>query len=264
MVFASLSNRLVGSPRRRGSAVVGAVRSRKFLRSLAQSGCCDAQSALASRRPAARRFSVPRRRQRRCAQRPRRVPHCSAAAGRRANKLHKTRLFFTQRGICGACNRRSSVRVSSLARACRPPGEACGADGRVEFFCDRLLTVEKTVIRFRPSRRYLRTRVSRTTATSSSTTQPSALTVSKVDAGTVSSAKTQTHPEHPHLHRLATRVFYCRQSRAGTRLMRIRPQEPALPGAGSPPRSGPVRLARRRLVAGPTPAMSFCTGQQYP
>jgi hypothetical protein len=84
-----------------------------------------------------------------------------------------------------------------------------------------------------------------------------------VDAGTVSSAKTDSNPEHADLHRLATRVFYCRQPRAGIHLVRIRPQEPALPGAGSPARSVPVRLARRRLIAGPTPAMSFRTGLQY-
>jgi replicative DNA helicase len=51
--FASLANRVAGSSRKRRTAVVGAVRARKFLRTLAQSGCCDAQSALASRPPAA-------------------------------------------------------------------------------------------------------------------------------------------------------------------------------------------------------------------
>ena len=181
---------------------------------------------------------------------------------RRADKLHKTRRFFARRGICGAFGGQSPAQLSSVSRASRAPGDA-GRDGdRAEFFCDRLLTAEKTVIRFRPSRRYLRTRVSRTTATSSSTTQPSARTVSKVDAGTVSSAKPVSRTEHADLHRLAMRVFYCRPSAAGRRSML--PQEPARARAGLPPRSVPARLARRRLIAGPTPAMSFCTGLQYP
>ena len=76
--------------------------------------------------------------------------------------------------------------------------------------------------------------------------QPSARTVIKVDSGTVSPAKAERRIEHANLHRPAMRVFCCRQAIAGR------------------PESVPARLARRRLVAGPTPAALLCTGQLYP
>jgi len=110
-----------------------------------------------------------------------------------------------------------------------------------ENFSPGLLTGEKTVISFRPSRGDLRTRVSRATGTTRSTTKPSALEHSKVDSGSVSLAK----PVKPSctlrnddLHRRAMRVFCCQES-------------------------VPARHARRRLLAGPTPA-AFQTGLQYP
>ena len=88
--------------------------------------------------------------------------------------------------------------------------------------------------------------MSRSIETMRSTTQPSARTVVTVDAGTVSFEKAERRPEHANLHRPAMQVFYCRRPIAGFK------------------ESVPARSARRRLVAGPTPAMLFCTGLQYP
>ena len=76
--------------------------------------------------------------------------------------------------------------------------------------------------------------------------QPSARNVIKVDAGIVSPEKAIRRNEHTDLHRPAMRVFCCRRTAAGH------------------PESVPVRLARRRLAAGPTPAALRCTGQLYP
>jgi len=88
--------------------------------------------------------------------------------------------------------------------------------------------------------------VSRGIETTRTATQPSARNVIKVDAGIVSPEKAVRRIEHTDLHRRAMRVFCCRRPDAGR------------------PESVPVRLARRRLVAGPTPAALLCTGQLYP
>jgi len=107
-----------------------------------------------------------------------------------------------------------------------------------EFFSPGLLTSKKTVISFRPSRGDLRTRVSRATGTTRSTKKPSALERSKVDSGSVSLEKRANTLRTDDLHRRAMRVFCCQES-------------------------VPARLARRRLLAGPTPA-AFQTGLLYP
>lgn len=125
---------------------------------------------------------------------------------------------------------RRGRRVDAVAtRRRRPAGD---------FFSPGLLTGEKTVISFRPSRGDLRTRVSRATGTTRSTTKPSALEISKVDSGSFSLAKPKDTLRTDDLHRRAMRVFCCQES-------------------------VPARLARRRLLAGPTPA-AFQTGLQYP
>jgi len=88
--------------------------------------------------------------------------------------------------------------------------------------------------------------VSRSIETTRNAPQPSARNFAKVDAGIVSPGKAERRIEHTDLHRPAMRVFCCRRIAAGR------------------PESVPVRLARRRLVAGPTPAALLCTGQLYP
>jgi hypothetical protein len=67
-----------------------------------------------------------------------------------------------------------------------------------------------------------------------------------VDAGNISPEKRCRHAPDSSLHRSAMQVFYCRD--ASTRQ------------AGSVP----ARFARRRFIAGPIPAVVFCTGLQYP
>ena len=104
--------------------------------------------------------------------------------------------------------------------------------------------------------------MSRKTRTTRSTTKPSALNFLKVDAGNISPEKGFGQFKDTDLHRDAMQVFYCRCPGARRDSMRIRPQGPAR--AVLSPRSVPARLARRRLVAGPIPAMWFFTGLQYP
>jgi len=106
--------------------------------------------------------------------------------------------------------------------------------------------------------------VSLKTRTTSSTTKPSALKFLKVDAGNISPAKGFGQSQGTDLHRDAMQVFYCRRPDARRDSMRIRPQGPARSDACLSPRSVPARIARRRLVAGPIPAMWFFTGLQYP
>ena len=88
--------------------------------------------------------------------------------------------------------------------------------------------------------------MSRGIETTRTANQPSARNVIKVDAGIVSPAKGIGRIEHTNPQRPALRVFHCRRPDAGR------------------PESVPARLARRRLVAGPTPAALLCTGQLYP
>ena len=84
--------------------------------------------------------------------------------------------------------------------------------------------------------------MSTATLATGNTTQTSALTVTKVDAGSISPAKAERRSTHPNLHRLAVRVFCCREGNT---------------------ESVPARLARRRLDAGPNPANLLCPGLQY-
>ncbi len=106
-----------------------------------------------------------------------------------------------------------------------------------------LLTVEKTVIRFRPKQTVPAERVSRINTKNGNTKRTSARTTDKVDAGFVSLAK--THRLQNNRTRSASRrgFFDARARRAGHA------------------ESVPVRFARRRLTAGPTPAVSLRTGQ---
>jgi hypothetical protein len=111
---------------------------------------------------------------------------CRAARMHRGSKPQKTSVFLFAPNAC-AC----IARVLWRNRACtnRVARETRRRPGRKKD-CVRLLTVEKTVIRFRPSRHPLRTRVSIKIATTRSTTRTSARTIDTVDAGALSSAKT--------------------------------------------------------------------------
>jgi hypothetical protein len=129
----------------------------------------------------------------------------------------------------------------------------------------RLLTLRKTVIRFRQSRRFLRKRVRKIITTTRSAKRTSASAVKTVDAGFLSPAKRfgairgmrpATQPGSP----LAGRVFICR-TLDGRSLAAVsaRFQSPS-PAVGA----GPYRIrfdvhARWRLAAG-SPAALFSTG----
>jgi hypothetical protein len=128
-----------------------------------------------------------------------------------------------------------------VARTTLPASDSLSGPGK--NICDRLLTVEKTVIRFRPSRRCLQNRVSRIITTTRSIKRTSARKIITVDAGSVSFAKTQRHQISRTRNALRGGFFV-----AGTSSSRHA-------------ESVPARLARRRLIAGPTPAVSLRTGQ---
>ena len=120
---------------------------------------------------------------------------------------------------------------------------ALAAPRRVEKSGGGLLTVEKTVIRFRPKQTVPAERVSRINTKNGNTKRTSARTTDKVDAGFVSLAK--THRRQNNRTRSASRrgFFDARARRAGHA------------------ESVPVRFARRRLTAGPTPVVLLRTGQ---
>jgi hypothetical protein len=158
--------------------------------------------------------------------------------GHDVTRLHKTRRFF-----CDPENRVARCMHRSLpCRARWPRHDRIRSRAGQEKICARLLTVEKTVIRFRPADASLQKRVRSITTTSRSTTKPSARTVSTVDAGNVSFAKMQTHSESK-TRSASRRGFFV----AGSTRSRCA-------------ESVPARLARRRFVAGPIPVMLFCTG----
>jgi len=127
------------------------------------------------------------------------------------------------------------------------PATACrgATNGAVPVEKSRrgLLTKKKTVIRFRAKQTSLRKRVSRKYTTARSTKRTSARTQMTVDAGFVSLAKRNDT------------IF------KGTRDARRRGFFIAAQVLARHTESVPARLARRRLVAGPTPATSLRTGQ---
>lgn len=134
------------------------------------------------------------------------------------------------------CARIAHARWRTRARAARA-GRATRWQCIGKKVCVRLLTVEKTVIRFRPSRPFLQNQVSRTIATNSSSTRTSARTIHMVDAGSLSSAKRESNP--------------FQQTRSARRCGFF----VALAHGAGRAESVPVRFARRRLIAGPTPAV---------
>ena len=118
---------------------------------------------------------------------------CRACRMHRETKQQKTSVFLFQpnaRVRVAGLLWRSGACIAGIARnSWRSP--------RQKKDCAKLLTVEKTVIRFRPSRHPLRTRVSIKIATTRSTTRTSARTIDTVDAGVLSSAKTLAAKNSP-------------------------------------------------------------------
>ncbi|MFT3754599.1 MAG: hypothetical protein QM769_01410 [Pseudoxanthomonas sp.] len=112
-----------------------------------------------------------------------------------------------------------------------------------KFFFAKQLTPEKSVIRFRPSRTFLRKQVSRVIATERTIKRPAARTLTKQYAGFASPEET------------------CNPIQTNTRSI------PAagvctFTGAAFPASKNPSRRALRvrRLPPGPTPAACFATG----
>lgn len=111
----------------------------------------------------------------------------------RESKQHETSVFLF---LLNAGARIARPDCSVHACACRVVGKTRPRPGRKKD-CVRLLTVEKTVIRFRHSRRCLRNQVSRRIETTRSTTRTSARTIDTVDAGSLSPAKTSAAKTSP-------------------------------------------------------------------
>ena len=114
--------------------------------------------------------------------------------------------------------------------------------------CDRLLTVGKTVIRFRPSRRSLQKRVRKQNAITG-----------RITCTSTSSIKRWTPASHPSRKREAPMIETCSVRRRGFFIGRGASTAASRWIAGRLP-IRPVRLARRRSLAGPIPAVSFETG----
>ena len=131
--------------------------------------------------------------------------------------------------------RRMRDDVQALAGGLASPGGATEI-GR------GLLTVEKTVIRFRPKQTVPAERVSRINTKNGNTKRTSARTTDKVD-GFASSAKMHRYPNTRTRSASRRGFFDARARRAGHA------------------ESVPVRFARRRLTAGPTPVVLLRTGQ---
>jgi len=85
--------------------------------------------------------------------------------------------------------------------------------GGAEIIFAKLLTHRKSVIRFRPSRRFLRKQVSRVIATISKTKRPPTRALGMTDAGFASPTKTQTPFPIPHPRRMRRGCFFIRADR---------------------------------------------------
>ena len=137
-----------------------------------------------------------------------------------------------QRGSCASC--RGTVRRHRRASAAKN-------------ICDRLLTVGKTVIRFRPSRRSLQKRVIKQNAITGRITCTS------------TNSKRWTPASHPSRKEEVPMLETCSAGRRGF-FVGYRTSTVALRWIAGRQPIRPVRLARRRSIAGPIPVVSFETG----
>lgn len=130
----------------------------------------------------------------------------------RIARIFKTRLFlalsFRRRGSMPRMRRQFAGRLrASAAGRCTACMRSMANVSR-----RRVLTAEKTVIRFRPTDGLPQKRVSQHTAKTRSKKTTSAPDFYKVDQGTVSAAKT-TPPISRHLRRTRQQVFSCYRDR---------------------------------------------------
>ncbi|WP_162374287.1 hypothetical protein [Pseudoxanthomonas sangjuensis] len=151
----------------------------------------------------------------------------------------KNALFFSRFASSIACARSMRARMRFRAGA---SVEVRGRPAAPDFF-PKLLTPEKSVIRFRPSRTFLRKQVSRVIATKRTTKRPAARTLTKQYEGFASPEKTPNRIQR------------------STRAVRVAGVFAFVEGrVSAPTESVAARLARRRLPPGPTPAALFATG----
>ena len=116
-------------------------------------------------------------------------PNGGHSATSRTKQLFLRCFLRALRSRAGSKCKSERVRPASNAAS---PADAMRRHG--ENNCVRVLTVEKTVIRFRPSRRCLQKRVRRINTKTRSKIQRSARNFFTVDSGVVSPAKTQRQP----------------------------------------------------------------------
>lgn len=171
------------------------------------------------------------------------VAHASAASGCAGARTSGSRLLARKVLKTSAfLHVRLGVRIPIGASGAHPrPASAADGAGKRGFaprpWRRRVLTPKKTVIRFRHNNRWPHKRVSATQATTRDTTQSSARMVVMVDSGVVSLAKVH---EPANMQPVAPRA-------AGFFVL-------------SGTVSGTTRPARRRLTAGPIPAVRFPLG----
>lgn len=161
---------------------------------------------------------------------------------------------FVVRIARSPCHRGKVLKTSAFMRAHRYACIRTAADGSgpgVAFAVDgddhgartapsrrrRVLTVKKTVIRFRHNNTWPQKRVSATQSPARDTTRSSTRMVVMVDAGVVSPAKLEGHPGMQPAARSAAGFFVSSSTGSGT-----------------------TRPARRRLTVGPIPAVRFVLG----
>lgn len=140
------------------------------------------------------------------------APIANANASRRKRRRKKTALnaaFLI--AACWRCESRRA-RVGAMRGGSASWRRERGRGGGENIFA-KLLTHRKSVIRFRPSRRFLRKQVSRVIATISKTKRPPTRALGMTDAGFASPTKTQTPFPIPHPRRMRRGCFFIRADR---------------------------------------------------
>ena len=198
----------VTTPNRRASRLANASPAGKKFAQFPRNRACAARNARAGRHPFNSLCAASRRMPR---ARIRRSQNASRWR-RRSARVFKTRLFFAL-----SFRPRGSMPAMRRQVAGRPRASIIGrCAARMRFMANvwlrRVLTAEKTVIRFRPTDGLPQKRVSQHTAKTRSKKNTSAPDFYKVDQGSVSAAKT-TPPISRHLRRTRQQVFSCYRDR---------------------------------------------------
>ncbi len=128
---------------------------------------------------------------------------------------------------------------------------------RVKTRRRRVLTPKKTVIRFRHNKTWPQKRVSATRTTTRNTTQSSARMVDTVDSGVALSSKAPGPRMHATRGAVRSGFFRVEGPARGSVVRSLGDTGQECPGT----ESGATRPARRRLIAGPIPAVCFVLGR---